>query len=173
MVSGHEHLEPEMQADAKDKHVLAAAVHSHSTVLVTENVKDFYPPTTGPYAVKVERTSQFLNQLVDDNPQRAIAAMNEMISRTRREPNTMSALIDKMASQHDLIGFARKLNSVVESEHRGTHSSLPQRTTSARAAALDGLAPASGSAYSPTRTPEARRPTQQDQGKGRGTGQDV
>ena len=41
MTSGHDHLIPETQADAKDKHVLAAAVHSRCAVLVTDNVKDF------------------------------------------------------------------------------------------------------------------------------------
>jgi predicted nucleic acid-binding protein len=61
MVSGYEHLMPQMRADEKDKHVLAAAVHVEATLLVTENVKDFDPPTTGPHAMHVDRTSQFLN----------------------------------------------------------------------------------------------------------------
>src|SRR5918999_3348411 len=51
MVTGYEYLEPQMQADAKDQHVLAAAVRSRSTVLVTENVKDFWPPTEGSHAM--------------------------------------------------------------------------------------------------------------------------
>lgn len=88
-----------MRADAKDKHVLAAAVHSESTVLVTENVKDFHPPTNGPHAMPVQKTSQFLSQLVADNPGRAVAAMKEMIGRTSREPNTLPDLIAKLAAQ--------------------------------------------------------------------------
>jgi predicted nucleic acid-binding protein len=174
MVSGYEHREPEMQADAKDKHVLAAAVHSQSTVLVTENVKDFNPPTTGPNAMRVEKTSQFLNQLVDDNPQRAVNAMNKMISRTDREPNSMSALIDKLASQQDLKGFAQKLNSVVEPEHRGTHPNLPGGTAkSASAAAFEGVAPPTGAAQAPAKTPEARKAGQHNQEKAKGTEQDM
>lgn len=158
MVSGYEHLEPAMQADAKDKHVLAAAVHSESTVLVTENVKDFNPPTTGPHAMPVDKTSQFLNRLVDENPLQVIKAMNTMISRTDREPNTMSALIDKMAAQQDLKGFAHKLNSVVPPEQRGTHPNLTGgQAKTTQSVALDGVAPASGAAHPPANAPQARK----------------
>jgi predicted nucleic acid-binding protein len=162
MVSGYEHLMPQMQADEKDKHVLAAAVHSEATLLVTENVKDFHPPSTGPHAMHIDRTSEFLNRVVDDNPERVVAAMNEMVSRTNREPNTVSALIDKMVTQNDLKGFAHKLNSVVPPEHRGKHPNL----TAGRAAhasasiALDGVAPPKGAASRPTTPPEARQAKQ-------------
>lgn len=162
MVTDYQHLMLEMQADVKDKHVLAAAVHSESTVLVTENVKDFDPPATGPHAMQVQKTSRFLNQLVEDNPERAVAAMKEMISRTDREPNSMPALIDKLASQHDLKGFAQKLNSVVEPDERGTHPSLGQgkAAKTASSVALDGVAPPGGATKPPSTTPEARKSTQ-------------
>lgn len=39
-----------------------------ATVLVTENVKDFDPPTSGPRAMPVQKLSPFLNQLADDDP---------------------------------------------------------------------------------------------------------
>jgi predicted nucleic acid-binding protein len=62
MISGHEPPIPEMPADAKDQHVLAAAVHSRCAVLVTDNTKDFYPPSSGPYAMRVESMAQFLDR---------------------------------------------------------------------------------------------------------------
>ncbi|NIK55705.1 PIN domain-containing protein [Kribbella shirazensis] len=164
MVSGYEHLEPQMQADEKDKHVLAAAVHSESTVLVTENVKDFHPPTTGPHAMPVQKLSPFLSQVVDDNPQRAVAAMRQMISRTDREPNTMPALIDKLAAQQDLRGFAQKLNSVVPAEERGSHPTLEQGK-SAQSVAFDGVASAAGAAQKPESTPTASKHGAQEQSK--------
>ncbi len=43
MVRGFEHLEPDMPADAGDRHVLAAAVHCGAAYLVTDNVKHFWP----------------------------------------------------------------------------------------------------------------------------------
>jgi predicted nucleic acid-binding protein len=161
-VSHYEHLMPEMQADAKDKHVLAAAVHGEATVLVTENVKDFNPPQTGPFAMPVQKLSPFLSQLADDNPGRVVEAMREMISRTDREPNTLPGLIDKLAAQNDLKGFADKLNSLVPAEERGTHPDL-QATQAARVA-LDGIA-AAERASSAT---EARRATGSGTEKGVG-----
>ncbi|ONI73624.1 hypothetical protein BWI15_09290 [Kribbella sp. ALI-6-A] len=126
MVQGYEHLEPAMQADPKDKHVLAAAVHSRSTVLVTENVKDFSPPTTGPHAMPVQRLSKFLSDLTRENPARMVDAMRDMVGRNQREPNTVSALIDKMATLQDLRGFAQTLNSVVPEQDRGTDPRLAE-----------------------------------------------
>jgi predicted nucleic acid-binding protein len=156
MVTDYEHLMPQMRADAKDKHVLAAAVQAEATVLVTENVKDFAPPTSGKQAMRVQKLSPFLNQLADDDPDRVVDSMREMISRTDREPNTLPALIDKMAAQNDLKGFAHKLNSLVPAEERGTHPNL--QTTQAAKAALDGLPSPTRAVTKPAVTPEARQP---------------
>lgn len=156
MVKGYEHLEPAMQADAKDKHVLAAAVHSKSTVLVTENVKDFSPPATGPHAMPVEKTSPFLTSLLNENPRLVVKALHEMITRTDREPNTLSALIDKLASRHDLRAFANQLNSVLPPDHQGTHPSLAHSPKPAHTVALDGIPPLT-TPTAPPRTPPTPR----------------
>ncbi|GAB3824378.1 PIN domain-containing protein [Kribbella italica] len=126
MVERIDSLEQQMQADPKDKHVLAGAVHSNSTVLVTENTKDFNPPSTGPHAMQVQRLSKFLSDLTRENPARMVEAMREMVGRNQRDPNTVSALIDKMAKQQDLRGFAQTLNSVVPEQDRGTSPQLTQ-----------------------------------------------
>jgi predicted nucleic acid-binding protein len=155
MITDYEHLMPEMRADEKDKHVLAAAVHGEADVLVTENTKDFNPPTDGPHAMKVERTSEFVNHLLDEHPVRVIAAMQQMVDRNRRTPQTLSELIDKMSTQQDLKGFAHKLNAVVPPEQRGTHVNL--QTTQAAMAALDGVAPPQGAITQPTEASKARK----------------
>ena len=141
MVERIDSLEQVMQADPKDKHVLAGAVHSNSTVLVTENIKDFNPPTTGPHAMPVQRLSKFLSDLTRENPQRMVDAMREMVGRNQREPNTVSALIDKMAKQQDLRGFAQTLNTVVPEQDRGT---APELAQGAQAGQLTEVAGRSG-----------------------------
>jgi hypothetical protein len=155
MTSGYEPLMPEMQADEKDKHVLAAAVHGGSQVLVTENVKDFHPPGSGHNAMRVQRTSEFLNRLLREDPTRVIGAMNKLVARNRHDPRTMSALIDKMAAQQELKGFARGLNEVVPIEDRGTHPSFAAGK-SVRVA-LDGVTPPDGAATKPSQAPEVRQ----------------
>jgi predicted nucleic acid-binding protein len=166
MTRGHEGLTAEMQADAKDQHVLAAAVHSKSAVLVTDNVKDFHPPSTGPHKMPVERLSQFLNRKLDEHPDRVQAALQGMVAGNRRDPRTMPALIDKMAAQSELLAFAQKLNDVVPPEQRGSHEALTANQgtvrgarSTAASAALDGVAPASGAVASkPQAEQGSRRP---------------
>ena len=158
MVSDYAQLMPGMQADEKDRHVLAAAVRSKSHVLVTENVKDFDPPTRGKNAMRIERISEFLNSLLDEEPELVIEAMNKMVDRNRREPRTMPELIDKMASQQDLKDFVHKLNEAVPPEQRGTDAS--RQTSQSARVALDGVVPLSGAVTGPTAAPEARKATQ-------------
>jgi hypothetical protein len=166
MTSGYEYLEPQMQADAKDKHVLAAAVHSGSDVLVSDNTKDFNPPSTGPNAMRVEKLSQFLIRILEEDPARVQGALQEMLDRNKRDPRTMPALLDKMATQPELRGFAQKLNAVVPPEQRGSAEVLTaNQRGSAKSVALDGVAPPTGAAQAPTSTPEARKSTEQGQEK--------
>jgi hypothetical protein len=162
LTSGFEPLMPQMQADEKDKHVLAAAVQSGADVLVTENVKDFHPPASGQYAMPVERTSEFLSRLLEESPDQVVEAMNKMVARNRREPTTMPELIDKMATQQDLKGFAHKLNEAVPPEQQGSHPSLAagRATKTSASIALDGVAPAKGAASKPVTTPEASQSKQ-------------
>ena len=174
MTGGYEGLEPQMQADPKDKHVLAAAVHSESDVLVTDNVKDFDPPSSGPNAMRVEKLSQFLNRKLEEDPQRVQSALQDMVNRNKRDPRTMSQLIDKMATQPELRSFAQNLNSVVPPDQRGTAEVLTaNQRGSAKSAAFDGVARPDGAAHAPTTTPEARKSTQQGLEKSKNTEQDV
>ncbi|MEU4295177.1 hypothetical protein AB0E63_43745 [Kribbella sp. NPDC026596] len=143
-------------------------MHSQSDVLVTDNIKDFHPPSTGPHAMRVEKLSQFLNRKLQEDPERVQSALQAMVSRNKREPRTMSRLLDKMAAQPELRPFAQNLNAVVAPEQRGTAEVLTanQRDT-ATAVAVDGVAPLTGAAHAPTSTPEARKSTQQSQEKAR------
>jgi PIN domain len=167
MVTGYEHLAPRMQADEKDKHVLAAAVHGGCKALVTENIKDFHPPGEGQDAMRVERTSQFLNRLLRDNRRDVVAALQTMVERNQREPKSVSALIDRMAAQKDLAGFARELNAAVPPDQQGSNPNLT--VDKARSVAMDGVAPAPGAAQAPSSAPQARQTTTgPEQGPDRG-----
>jgi hypothetical protein len=160
MTRGHEGLMPEMQADEKDKHVLAAAVYSRSAVLVTDNVKDFDPPSTGPYAMRVERLSQFLVRKLQDRPDVVVPAMQSMVDRNQRDPRSMQALIDKMASMPELRGFAHELAKNLPSdpdvEQPGTSDVQKQAS-----AAFEGLTPADRAIATPQTSQQRQRPTDQ------------
>jgi predicted nucleic acid-binding protein len=150
-------LQDQMRADPKDKHVLAGAVHSESDVLVTDNLKDFDAPSSGPHAMRVEGLNQFLNRKLEEDPERVQAAMHDMLRRYKRDPRTMSALIDTMAEGQELQGFATKLNSVVPPEQRGTSEALTAgERGSAQHAALEGVA-RPGKVQAPAAAPQASK----------------
>jgi hypothetical protein len=166
-------LQDQMQADPKDKHVLAGAVHSESDVLVTDNLKDFDPPSSGPNAMRVEGLNQFLNRTLEEDPERVQVALQGMLQRYERDPRTMSALIDTLAEGQELQDFAQKLNSVVPPEQRGTSEALTAaQPGSARYAALEGMADP-GTVQAPTTTPETGKATGPNVEKSKGAEQDV
>src|SRR2546430_9484322 len=68
-VTGYQDLTDQMTNDPKDRHVLAAAVHSGATKIVTANVADFPPESTAPYGIEVVRPDDFLRQVWQDDPQ--------------------------------------------------------------------------------------------------------
>jgi hypothetical protein len=150
-------LQDQMQADPKDKHVLAGAVHSRSQVLVTDNFKDFSPPSSGPHQMRVESLNQFLNRKLDESPRQVQASLKAMVDRNRREPRSVSALIDMMAEGQELREFAQKLNTMVPPEQRGTSPLLTaNQRGSAPYAAFEGLAEP-GVPQAPSGAPEARK----------------
>ncbi len=165
-------LQDQMRADPKDKHVLAGAVHSESDVLVTDNLKDFDAPSSGSHAMRVEGLNQFLNRKLEEDPERVQAALHDMLQRYKRDPRTMSALIDTMAEGQELRGFAKKLNSVVPPEQRGTSEVLAAgQRGSAQRAALEGVA-RPGKVQAPAEAPEASKSAGQNAQRDRQAEQD-
>jgi hypothetical protein len=124
---------------------------------VTDNLKDFDPPSSGPNAMRVENLNQFLNRQLTEDPNRVQRALQDMLSRYKRDPRTMSALIDTMAEGQELRGFAQKLNTVVPPEQRGTSPVLTaDELGSAQYTALEGVA-RPGTTQAPETAPEARK----------------
>ena len=46
--------------DPNDRHVLAAAIHSHADVIVTSNLRDFPPATLAPFNISAMTADDFL-----------------------------------------------------------------------------------------------------------------
>ena len=59
-VPGYEPLVEQMTNDPKDRHVLATAVKSGATVIVTYNKRHFPPAATEPWGVEIQGPSTFL-----------------------------------------------------------------------------------------------------------------
>lgn len=64
LVDDFEHLIPDMGCDAKDRHVLAAAVRGGADTLVTFNLKDFPSESTAGHGIEVVHPDLFLVRLL-------------------------------------------------------------------------------------------------------------
>ena len=63
LVSGHERLIGVVKNDPKDRHIVAAAIHSHCEVIVTFNLKHFPKDILAPHGIRAEHPSEFLINL--------------------------------------------------------------------------------------------------------------
>jgi hypothetical protein len=124
MTTGYDHLKPEMRAHDDDKHVLAAAVRSRCSVLVTENTRHFDPPASGEHGMQVERLSKFLNRKLNEQPDRVLSGLREMVGQHKYGPQTLPALLDTMADQEALRAFAQRVNGAVKPHERGSNKAL-------------------------------------------------
>lgn len=166
LITGYAPHVEAMPADPKDKHVLAAAVVGRCDVLVTENVKDFHPPASGPNAIRVESVSTFLSRKLEEQPDRVLRSLQVLVDRHRSPPQTMSELVEAMANVQELRDFAQALGNSVPATQSGTHRHLAVgQGHSARAVALGQVADPSGVANAP-RHPIGARPSRSRAGRG-------
>jgi predicted nucleic acid-binding protein len=77
-----------MRNDAKDRHVLAAAVAGRAEYVVTENLKDFPTGATAPLGVEAIRPDDFLMALMQDAPDQMLEAFQNYVEdRCRADPH--------------------------------------------------------------------------------------
>jgi predicted nucleic acid-binding protein len=65
--------------DEKDRHVLAAAIKTNANVIVTNNLKDFPEDYLANFGLKVKNVDDFITDLIDLNPKRAIQAFKDLV----------------------------------------------------------------------------------------------
>ena len=83
-VEGFEALLPQMTNHPKDRHVLAAAVHSKSRSIVTYNLRDFPPEATKPWRVTAMGPSTFLKRLYRTDEALVIETLREQAADVRQ-----------------------------------------------------------------------------------------
>lgn len=77
LVEGHEHLIASMTNDPKDRHVLAAAVHTEAPLIVTANLKDFAEPDLHVHGVEARHPDQFLLDQLDADESTVLRCLAE------------------------------------------------------------------------------------------------
>lgn len=99
LVEGYERLEKALTLpDPDDRHVLAAAIHSESQYIVTNNLKDFPENYLHEFGIKAISADSFLSRIIKSRPNQAKEAFLQMVSRFQKEPKTPEAVIERLAN---------------------------------------------------------------------------
>ena len=111
LVEGYEYLIPTLELpDPDDRHVLAAAVHSQSEIIVTWNLKDFPQRALDKHAITAMSPDQFLSERFAEKPALVIAALAEQRQRMKNPPQTPTQFLDSLQRQR-LTRFVAILRS--------------------------------------------------------------
>ena len=79
--------------DANDRHVLAAAVKTRASVIVTDNLRDFPAHAQKPLDLEAKSADGFIADAIDLDVGRAVAAVRQMRERFRKPEMTADNLL--------------------------------------------------------------------------------
>ena len=100
IVTGFEVFEDKLcLPDPDDNHVLAAAIETAATVIVTDNLKHFPAALLEPHSIEARSADDFIADAVDLHPSEAIAALKRMRKRFDSPALDVDALIHKAGAQ--------------------------------------------------------------------------
>jgi len=98
-VRGFDALIPMLTCDAKDHHVLAAAIHAGAGVIVTNNLKDFPAASLTPHQIDARHPDAFLVSLYREDDTTMVRVVREQAAGLRHPSLTFEQVLDVLA-QH-------------------------------------------------------------------------
>jgi len=100
-VTGFEPIEAGLSSlpDPGDAHVIAAAIETSASIIVTENLKDFPASVLAPHGIEAKSANDFLADTIDLKPERATQAFAAMRARFQNPPITADDLLLKMEAR--------------------------------------------------------------------------
>jgi predicted nucleic acid-binding protein len=101
-ISGYEPLIPRMANDEKDRHVLAAAAHGQTSIIVTLNLRHFRPEHLKPWGVRALHPQSFLSEIFREEQLLVIKKLEQQAAdrdrSLRQLLNILSATAPEFAS---------------------------------------------------------------------------
>ena len=114
LVDGYEHLIPSLKLpDPNDRHVLAAAIHSTTSIIVTYNLKDFPEKILNKYKIKAQHPDQFLVQLIDLDPDIVCTTIKRLRTNLKKPPVSTNQYLATLEKQ-SLPKTVKKLETFFE-----------------------------------------------------------
>jgi len=100
LVFGYEAIIPSLQLpDKNDRHVLAAAICSSTSVIVTFNLKDFPASILDEYAIEAKHPDVFIGHLIDIEPAAVCLAVKTCRQRLKRPPFDVERYLNNLERQ--------------------------------------------------------------------------
>jgi predicted nucleic acid-binding protein len=100
LVTDYESLIPSLELpDRGDLHVLAAAIRSGASFIVTFNLKDFPTVALAPYGVEAIHPDEFIVQLIDLDAVEVLKAASRQLSTLKNPPRTRDEYLDTLLRQ--------------------------------------------------------------------------
>lgn len=100
LVTGFEYLIPSINLpDPSDRHVVAAAIHSGASLIVTFNLKDFPPEALRPYNLAAQHPDDFIVDLLDLYPVGVLEAAARHRRALKNPPKTAEEYLDTLLAQ--------------------------------------------------------------------------
>lgn len=100
LVEGYEFLIPSLRLpDPHDRHILAAAIHSSASIILTYNLKDFPARSVGPHGITAQHPDMFLTQLIDLGPDIVCDAIKALRARLKSPPTPVSQYLEILKKQ--------------------------------------------------------------------------
>ncbi|MDB2407544.1 PIN domain-containing protein [Jannaschia sp.] len=89
--------------DPKDRHVIAAAVETRATVIVTDNLRDFPSHITARHGIEAQTGDAFIANAIDLDPRIAQRALVKMLERLRNPVLDIATIVSKLESRGRLL----------------------------------------------------------------------
>lgn len=100
LVDGYQYLIPDLALpDKNDRHVLAAAIHSGASIIVTYNLKDFPKEIIAKYDIEAYHPDEFINNLLDLSTEMVCLAAKRHRSSLRNPPKTVTEYLETLSRQ--------------------------------------------------------------------------
>ncbi len=96
--------------DKNDRHVLACAIRSNSSLIITFNLKDFPDPELIKFDLKAKNPDEFISSLIEINSNATCKGFTKMVKRLKNPPKTKIQILETLRNC-GLILSAKKLEN--------------------------------------------------------------
>ncbi|MEM8824776.1 MAG: PIN domain-containing protein [Pseudomonadota bacterium] len=97
--------------DPDDAHVIASAVNTGATVIVSQNLRHFPSGVLDPLGIACLHPDDFIADTISLDPGSAVVAIDRMLARHRKEPKSYADLIRAM----EAMRFPRSVEELIAS----------------------------------------------------------